>query len=527
MGASSHSQLAFFPSRPMRMGEKVIYASLVDAVGEKSFQLIWPQTQEGFIEACDCSKVRCLVGVSPLIEDVRHAHNLMGRLLATGVHRARIRVVLWNRTIPGGLGIDVIQETLGPIQHELPFDPSLLAQAENQGCLLREVSPRAPLTQAVDKLGANVKVWLDQPLSADKESMGEDNWRSLERRVAARLWDSVGSSCSTNEKDIDQALHAALAEEKIDSCPPALFNALRQRIHDQVTGLGPLEVLMRDPSLNEIMINGLGPIFIERNGVLQASSVVFETESQLRTVIDRVVGRMGRRVDLSSPLCDVRLADGSRVNVVLPPLSLGGPVMTIRRFKSLYQSLNDLVAAGTLDEDQSDRLRRAVQERKNILVSGNSGAGKTTLLNVLAGLIPSGERIISMEDAAELQIRQPHVIRLETRPKNGEGLGQISMSDLVVNALRMRPDRLIIGECRGAEVIPMIQAMNTGHDGSMTTIHANSAADALKRLESLMLLHAPEWSLDVVREQIKAGINLVLYLKREGSERKLLEILDV
>jgi pilus assembly protein CpaF len=275
------------------------------------------------------------------------------------------------------------------------------------------------------------------------------------------------------------------------------------------------------------MVNGERDIYVERDGGIFKSDGRFSNRAQLVTVIDRVVASGGRRVDASSPLCDVRLADGSRVNVVLPPVSLNGPLMTIRRFRENMLTMADLERAGTLSAVDARALRDCVQDHKNIVVAGNSGSGKTTLLNILSGYIDSTERIITIEDSAELKLQQPHVVRLETRTKNADGVGALGVSDLVVNALRMRPDRLVIGECRGAEVIPMLQAMNTGHDGSMTTVHANSAKDALHRLESMVLIGAPQWPIDVVRDHVRNAIDVIIYIKRSGPERKLIQIMDV
>ena len=523
----SKSQVAFFPSRPTRMGDRVITQSFMNALGGDPIFVFRPDSFSQFSDRCDFSIVRCLIGVSPTIDDVHHANQLMGKLMAAGLNRNQIRWVLWNQGIPDGLGLETMKEALGSFLGHLPFDPATLTKSENEGLSVQQLNPHAPLSRAIEKLAVSVKLWLKEPLSSSPAELSMINWQDLEKKVSDRLWTKSSLVEKDIEVEIDQALHSVLLESHIDSGPPALLSALRQRIRDQVTGLGPLETLMRDKSLNEIMVNGLDAVFVEINGVIEKSDVVFQSETQLRTIIERMVGRVGRRVDMSSPMCDVRLHDGSRVNVVLPPLSMGGPVLTIRRFKPIYKKLEDLVRVGTINELQAEDLCGAVASRKNILVAGNSGAGKTTLLNILAGLIPDEERMITLEDAAELQIQKPHVVRLETRPKNAEGLGEISMSDLVVNALRMRPDRLIVGECRGAEVVPMIQAMNTGHDGSMTTLHANSAQDALGRLESLILLHAPQWSLPIVKEQIRAGLHCVVFMKRQGSQRKLEEILYV
>ncbi|MCG3205028.1 MAG: hypothetical protein KCHDKBKB_01745 [Elusimicrobia bacterium] len=526
----SHSDcptVAFFPSRPMRFGDGVIYESFVEAIGKEEIFVVWPRCLEELPKEGDPGRIKCLVGVSPHIDDIRQAQVLMGRLMFLGIRKSDIQWVLWNKGIKGELDSQIIESALGACLAKLPFDPVLITLAVNQKKSLQELDSTSALLQAIHQMAAQVKTWVQEQTPVVSVGEKEMDWRMLGDQVARKLWALDTIPNGDLEGMLDQTLHATLAEWKIESCPVSHLADLRQQIFDQVQGLGPIEKLMKDSSLNEIMVNGIRDVFVEKEGVLEKTSVVFENEQQLRTIVNRVVGKMGRRVDHASPLCDVRLPDGSRVNVVLPPLSLNGPLLTIRRFKPLFRSLNDLLKTCTLNGGQADQLKRAVHERKNILVAGNSGAGKTTLLNVLSACIPPFERIITLEDAAELQIQQPHVVRMETRSGNSEGLGAISMADLVVNALRMRPDRLIVGECRGAEVIPMIQAMNTGHDGSMTTLHANSAHDALKRLESLILLHAPQWPLDVVREQVRTGIDLVVYLKRDGQERKLQEILHV
>jgi len=294
--------------------------------------------------------------------------------------------------------------------------------------------------------------------------------------------------------------------------------------NDHFFGFGPLDEYLSDPDITEIMVNGPGKIYVEKKGRLQLTEHTFQNAKQVLNVIDRIVGKAGKRVDYATPLCDARLPDGCRANVVLPPVSLQGPVLTIRRFQKSLLHMNDLIKLGSLQPCQADELKKLIQERKNIVIAGNSGSGKTTLLNILSKEIDSSERILALEDTSELQLQQPHVIRFETRQRNQEGKGEITMKDLVINALRMRPDRIIVGECRGDEVIPMLQAMNTGHDGSMTTLHANTAEDVMPRLEGMILMGAPNWPIDVVRHQIKTALDVVVYLKREGTRRWIQDI---
>lgn len=403
-----------------------------------------------------------------------------------------------------------------------------LVKAENSRRWLSEFKANIGVMKMFRELAEEINAEVNQAPSLETES--RIDFDSFQCQVRERFWASVeGMSAGENNKEaleklVDRVLEITYLENKKFAPPAGSLARVRRSLLQEITGLGPLEDLMEDPSITEIMVNGPASIFIERDGRIVKSDIHFQDQKQLRGAIDRMVGRMGRRVDTASPLCDVKLPSGARVNIVLPPLAPDGPMVTIRRFRDDVRSMDDLIRLKAVTADQAEALRRAVQTRANLLIAGNTGSGKTTLLNALAGFINADERIITLEDAAELKLPQPHVIRLETRPKNIEGAGEIKMSDLVVNALRMRPDRLIIGECRGSEVIPMLQAMNTGHDGSMTTIHANSASDALRRLESMVLLGAPEWPLEAVRQQIAAGLDCVVYLRRTGAERKLIEI---
>jgi pilus assembly protein CpaF len=296
---------------------------------------------------------------------------------------------------------------------------------------------------------------------------------------------------------------------------------LIEDVVDDVLGYGPIDPYLRDQSVTEIMVNGYEQIFVERAGILEETTARFASEDHLMRVIERVVAGVGRRVDEASPMVDARLPDGSRVNVIVPPLALQGPVMTIRKFSTDALTANDLVALGSMTPELADVLEACVRGKLNVLISGGTGVGKTTLLNVLSSFIPSGERIITIEDAAELQLRQRHVISLEARPSNIEGQGEIRIRDLVRNALRMRPDRIIVGEVRGPETVDMLQAMNTGHEGSLTTIHANSPRDGLSRLETLVLTAGVDLPLRAIREQIASAFDLVVQLSRlvDGTRR--------
>ncbi len=297
--------------------------------------------------------------------------------------------------------------------------------------------------------------------------------------------------------------------------------SLVREIVDEVIGLGPLEGFLRDASITEVMVNGASRIYLEREGRIELTEVTFVSDASLRTVIDRIVSPLGRRIDESSPMVDARLADGSRVNIIIPPLALKGPTITIRKFSRVPLSVERLIEFGALTRQVAAFMKLAVRARKNVLIAGGTGSGKTTLLNALAGFIPIDERIVTIEDAAELKLPQEHVVSLEARPANVEGRGEVAIRDLVKNALRMRPDRIVVGECRGGEALDMLQAMNTGHDGSLTTAHANSPRDALLRLETMVLMAGFDLPLKAIREQIASALDLILFQARfsDGSRR--------
>jgi pilus assembly protein CpaF len=313
---------------------------------------------------------------------------------------------------------------------------------------------------------------------------------------------------------------------------PGLSRDDRERLAAEITddalGHGPLERLLADDSVTEIMVNGPYDIWIERQGRLYETNVRFDDESHLRRIINKIVAEVGRRVDESSPMVDARLPDGSRVNIIIPPLSLSGPIITIRKFTQNKLQLDDLIRNGTIGAEAVDFLERCVLAELNILISGGTGSGKTTLLNALSAAIPDTHRIITIEDAAELQLTQRHVLRLEARMKNVEGEGEVIIRDLVRNSLRMRPDRIIVGEVRGAETLDMLQAMNTGHDGSLSTVHANSPRDALARVETMVLMAGFELPVRAIRQQVSSALDLIVHLERlEDGARRVTEITEV
>ncbi|HEX7245400.1 MAG TPA: CpaF family protein [Solirubrobacterales bacterium] len=304
--------------------------------------------------------------------------------------------------------------------------------------------------------------------------------------------------------------------------------AVAERIVRDTVGLGPLEDLLADPAVEEVMVNGPGSVYVERGGRIEATDVAFADEEELRNAIERILAPLGRRIDELSPMVDARLVDGSRVNVVIPPLAIDGPALSIRRFGASRPGPRDLVEIGTLTPAQLDSLGEAVTARRSILVSGGTGSGKTTLLNALSSFVAPDERVVTIEDAAELRLVQPHVVRLEGRPASVEGRGEVTVRDLLRNALRMRPDRIVIGEVRGAEALDLLTALNTGHDGALSTVHASSPADALVRLETLALMAGLGLPHAAIAEQVRRGIDLVVQLERRGDgARVVTEIAEV
>jgi pilus assembly protein CpaF len=326
-------------------------------------------------------------------------------------------------------------------------------------------------------------------------------------------------------------LEGAVAQ-MVDEHAAVLSERRRARIRELIlrdtVGLGPLEQVLADPAVTEVMVNGADEVYVERHGRIEPTEVRFASERALRDAIERILAPLGRRVDELSPMVDGRLGDGSRVNVVIPPLSVDGPALSIRRFTGARPGPDELVASGTLTPELRDLLAEAVRDRSSMLISGGTGSGKTTLLNALSAYIGASERVITIEDAAELRLRQPHVVRLESRPPSVEGRGEVTIRDLLRNALRMRPDRIVIGEVRGREALDLLTALNTGHDGALSTLHANSPADALRRLETLALMAGVGLPHEAIREQVRRGIQLVVHLARSRQgERRVVEVGEV
>jgi pilus assembly protein CpaF len=340
------------------------------------------------------------------------------------------------------------------------------------------------------------------------------------------------SKLSALPEDVVRHQIRRLAEDLLTADDTPLSRQEREQliveVQHETFGLGPLEPLMQDPTVSDILVNGAREVYVERKGKLERTSVIFRDDAHLMQVIERIVSAVGRRVDESAPMVDARLPDGSRVNAIIPPLALDGPVLSIRRFAAEPYRMPDLIELGTLTPMLAEILHAAVKARLNILISGGTGAGKTTFLNVLSNAIPDTERIITIEDSAELQLQQQHVVRLETRPPNVEGSGTVTQRDLVRNALRMRPDRIIVGEVRGPEVLDMLQAMNTGHDGSLSTIHANSARDALSRVETMVLMSGVSLPMRAMRDYISSALDLVVHVARfSDGTRKVSRVTEI
>ena len=359
-----------------------------------------------------------------------------------------------------------------------------------------------------------------------------ESFREAKFRVQNRLINELDPKLDlTNQVEVRrqiEELFGKIADEEGLALTRAERVRMLEQITDEILGLGPMEPLLRDETITEVMVNGPQQVYIEREGRLELTNVTFQNDEHVMKIIQRIISPIGRRIDESSPMVDARLADGSRVNAIIPPLSLVGPVLTIRKFSATPFTVEDLVRFGTATPEMFEFLEACVKARLNIFVSGGTGSGKTTMLNILSSFIPDDERIVTIEDAAELQLRQEHVVTLEARPANIEGKGAIPIRELVRNSLRMRPDRIVVGECRSAEALDMLQAMNTGHDGSMSTGHANTPRDMLSRLETMVLMAGMDLPLKAIREQIASAVDLIVHQNRlKDGSRKIVNITEV
>lgn len=380
---------------------------------------------------------------------------------------------------------------------------------------------------AISTLDRDAKVDLLARRKKELEDIANDVLDIVIDEIVFSVDDSEAVQRKTALDKINEVMNDILAETKMH-----LSMVDKQKVSglvmDEIFGYGPITSLLNDPTVTEVMVNGPDKVFIERAGKIEKVENTFRDDKHVMHIIDKIVAPLGRRVDESSPMVDARLPDGSRVNVIIPPLSIKGPTITIRKFAVDPYTIDDLIAFGTLNADMAKLLKAGVKGRINIIVSGGTGSGKTTFLNVLSGFIPNNERIVTIEDAAELQLKQEHVVTLESRPANIEGKGKVNIRDLVVNALRMRPDRIIVGEVRSGEALDMLQAMNTGHDGSITTIHANSPRDTLSRLETMVMMSGMELPSRAIREQISSAINLIVQVARfSDGTRKVSKVTEI
>jgi pilus assembly protein CpaF len=408
---------------------------------------------------------------------------------------------------------------------------SLLKRIESARPGQEPGGPAAPAPAAPSGDGAAPPAGAPAPRLMSQAPVRE-SFRDVKFRIQNRVIQDLDPKLDlSNQVEVRRQIEEIFGKV-IDEEGLALTRAERVRMLEQITdeiiGLGPLEPLLRDESISEIMVNGPRQIYIERSGKLELTNTVFQNDDHVMRIIDRIIAPIGRRVDESSPMVDARLTDGSRVNAIIPPLSLIGPVITIRKFAATPFTVDDLVRFGTSTPEMFEFLRACVEARLNIFVSGGTGSGKTTTLNVLSGFIPNDERIVTIEDAAELQLRQEHVVTLESRPPNIEGKGAIPIRELVRNALRMRPDRIVVGECRSGEALDMLQAMNTGHDGSLSTGHANTPRDMLSRLETMVLMAGVDLPVRAIREQIASAVDLIVHQSRlKDGTRKITNITEV
>jgi pilus assembly protein CpaF len=477
----------------------------------------------------------------PTPTGLARARHCLNYLRAAHVPEDAIYVCVNRAPLEKGLTSEHLERMLGlPVAMTLPDDPTPVAAAVLKGVPLLQAAPRHAIARGIDRMGRDVAARGLRDLSAlgparpvPADEPADDDICAVRRRIHHRLVEEIDlkkadlaylrdpMKLQELRTRAEAKVLALLEEEAAAIRDRDLRRRIVKQVLDEALGLGPLEDLVADPTVTEIMVNRHDRIYVERQGKLELTDVTFLGNEQLRGVIERIVAPLGRRIDERVPMVDARLRDGSRVNAIIPPLALKGPALTIRKFFKKLLDIDDLVRFGSLTDQMATFLRAAVQARLNVVISGGTGSGKTTLLNVLSTFIPEHERIITIEDAAELQLPQEHVVTLESRPPNIEGEGAVTIRDLVRNALRMRPDRVVVGECRSGEALDMLQAMNTGHDGSLTTVHANSPRDALGRLETLALMAGLELPSKAIRDQIASAIDLIIQQARlpDGSRR--------
>jgi pilus assembly protein CpaF len=499
---------------------------------------------------------RFILVVEPTLLGVTAARTLVAQLLHFGVPQARIALASIARSSGASATRTEIEAAAGvPVVAEIPalsdrgfaraiaqLERDLLAckpQNMLEGLLAsdagqvrdRRTTKRQASNGTLRSTGAKAAIDVPGLAVTPREQVKAQIHEALAKQIdlvdAARVQGDVAKLAELRAKighiAEDILVHSTVAGESAEA-----IAQIKQEVLNEALGYGPIEEFLHDPDVTEVMVNGPNEIYIEVDGNISKTVKRFPSDAQLRIVIERIIAPLGRRVDESVPMVDARLPDGSRVNAIIEPLSLNGPTLTIRRFGNRRLTANDLLDKGSVTPEVLDFLRACVEARLNMVISGGTGSGKTTFLNILSGYLPHSERIITIEDAAELQLNQPHVVRLESRPPNLEGLGQITIRDLVRNSLRMRPDRIVVGECRGPEALDMLQAMNTGHDGSLTTIHANSARDALSRIETMVLMAGFDLPVRAIREQVSSAVNIVVQVARlrDGS-RKVTSVSEI
>ncbi|HEY1867517.1 MAG TPA: ATPase, T2SS/T4P/T4SS family [Candidatus Cybelea sp.] len=484
---------------------------------------------------------RFFIVLEPTLLGVAGAQSIHAGLGRFGIPAERIDLITNTRSEIGVVTRSEIEDVLkSKVVAEIPLSTNRgyaksIAGLQRYIDALPGVSPIEGLQPSVAAPTANGRASVARgaaaaAANAERDAFKQDVHATLLRQadlVSASLAQSDAAKLADLRARVENITADLVARRKFAGSAEEMAR-LRQEIVDEALGLGPLEDLIKDPDVSEIMVNGPDTIYIERNGVIEPTSKRFSSDRQLRLVIERIIAPLGRRIDEASPMVDARLPDGSRVNAIIEPVAIDGASMTIRRFGQRRLTAEDLIKIGAAPAQVIDFLRAAVQSRLNCIVSGGTGSGKTTFLNILSSFLPPRERIVTIEDAAELRLNQPHIVRLESRPPNIEGAGEIRIRDLFRNALRMRPDRIIIGECRGAEALDMLQAMNTGHDGSLTTVHANSQRDAISRIETMVLMAGFDLPVRAIREQVASALDLVIHTSRlRDGTRKVIGISEI
>ncbi len=507
----------------------------------------WDELTLALLDAADGVALVC----SPDIVSVKHARLASLKYQELKFPLAKIGIVLNRCSVAEALPVADVEKTL-PGHRVLGWVPldAHATEAVNHQAELITLFPHSEFAKSIRSL-AQVVQSMEVPNAAAAQRTGTDSGETrptvetldrtaLKERIHRQLLDNpelkdlAGETTRTAaaqallRERVEQVVTGLMAVEAPSLVQREARETLVREVVDEALGLGPLEDLMRDPEVTEIMVNGRERVYVEQKGKLMPTDKHFVSEKQLRTVMERIVAPLGRRLDESQPYVDARLSDGSRVNAIIPPLALNGPTLTIRKFSRQALSMQDLEGVCSLSAEMAAFLRACVMARRNIVISGGTGSGKTTFLNILSSFIAPDERIITVEDASELKLSQPHVVSLEARPANLEGKGAVSIRDLIRNCLRMRPDRIVVGECRGGETLDMLQAMNTGHDGSLTTVHANSPKDLLSRLETLVLMSGMDLPLRAIREQIAGGVDVIVQQARlQDGTRKVTQITEV